>query len=102
MDVGGSNADAHLRGIKLSLVQGLFREGVNKGFITIGFPVATNDVLSLDITPGSFSGIRHSAHGNGGSSIPVSSVDNAESSSGSGDDSLGGTDSLEVVVLDGA
>ena len=107
VDIGGSNDDRHLLGVVLSLVQGLFGEGVDERDVTVGLPVATDDVLTLNIAPATFSRLGNSVHGEGGTSIPVATVHDAEAagSDTAGECSSGGSSGVGGLlheVLDDA
>ena len=59
VNISWSNAYCHLFSIEGARVEDIIWEGVNEVPISIGLPVATDDWLSLDVTPGSF---RDSVH----------------------------------------
>jgi len=55
MKIGWSNNNFNFWFIEFSFSENLFWEGINEFHISVGFPVSSDDVVSINITPWSFS-----------------------------------------------
>ena len=98
MNVSWGNAHRHLGGVELRLVEHVFWEGVDEVHVTIRLPVATDNWLSGDITPGSL----WSGHHRESAGSAMLSLESTDVSSGSPATSglLGTAEGRVLIVVD--